>query len=231
MKNIIIYALLPVVFFMCKHEKSQHNFELIETDFMRFKTHEIPVYIEHKLSPYWFERYKENILKSNPLFKFEHLDSLKYIIVPSINIPIEELKNYRTNILDYLNKGELSINNGQLLVFDNDSLLLKFFIIDGVSNSRDGISKSDFNKYLKKTTLNIFNHSDVYFNITITDGTSIFPISGIFIKKNDEYNVMSPNGTLYSLDEMFKPFYKNQKEFDNFIKNIVKLSLHNLQEK
>jgi len=223
-----VFSIVVLTFVRCKSDEKQINDTYLYAEFNNIEDI-IENFLEDDFPENWFERNKTFILEDNPDFKIENFDSLNYLIVPAINIPVDELEGYESGILRYLDKGDMSVyNGGELLIFENDTLQLKFTIR---SKKKDGalvidLRKSDFNDYLQNTQLSLFTGSDVYFNVNLVDGKAIFSLpTGTFIGNNNNYSVVMPAGKVYDVSEMYKHFFKSQDELDQYIQNIVSLVL------
>jgi hypothetical protein len=211
---------------MCTNKKVDFNEELLKKEFNQVSSFKIPEYFQTKFPSNWFERNKDIILRYNPSFKIANFDSLEYLLVPSMNIPVEALENYNGNLFSYLNTGKLAVNNSELLVFENDAMLIRFTVRDGYGVGRDGISISDNHEYLKNINRNILINANLYFKITLTQNTAIFPIPGIIFEKNNKFKVLASNGKVFPVSEIYKLLFSSQKDFDHYINNIVEFSIH-----
>jgi hypothetical protein len=215
-KRIIIIIFTLLAFLNCKNKTEVIDHSFIRNEFNQVKNNEIPIYLKNRFPNNWYDRNIKNIVKDSPSFKINNFDSLEYLIVPSLNIPINIFEDYKGNFLSYLSKGKIELNNSKLLIFENDSLLLKFTLKDGngINNKRDGLYSSEYSSYLRETNFKLFEQSELYYKISITDGTAIFPIPGIVFEKNNDMKIISSDGRIYPIEELHKLSWKTSEDFD-----------------
>ena len=231
MRNFLFIA-IALLFLMCNNKhKVEIDLQHINSHFSKMKNSDIPFFLENDFPKNWYRNNEVFILEDNPDFQIRNFDSLKFIIIPSLNIPVNELAGYEDNILGYFTKGEMSVYNaGELLVFENDTLRLKFNIryaeIDGTL--RRAFNKSDFSAYLKNTHISMFEEADAYFNVNIISNFgAIFSLpTGTFILKDKSFSVLMPAGKVYDIDNMHKLFFETENEFNKYMKNLVSLASH-----
>lgn len=227
MRKIIFVFFVPFLF-MCTNAREGADSNSLNCQFEKMAKNDIPVFLENDFPENWYENNELFILEDNPGFRINNFDSLKFIIVPALNIPVSALVGFKSNIMDYFNMGEMSVYKaGELLVFENDTLLLKFNIHfdENDGRHRKVFNKSDYSPYLKNISISVFDKSDAYFNVNIVDDEgAIFAIpSGIFLLRDKDFSVIMPGGEIYDTDNMHKLFFDTRKDFDSYIKNIVAL--------
>jgi hypothetical protein len=222
------FIIIALMLLMCSRTNERVDKQYICNQFERMANNDIPVFLENDFPDNWYSNNQVFIHEDNPGFQINNFDSLKFIIVPALNIPVSELAGFEANITEYFNMGEMSVYKaGELLVFENDTLLLKFNIhfdeIEG--RQRRAFNKSDYSSYLKNTPISVFEGSDAYFNVNIVDDEgAIFAIpTGTFLLRDNTFSVIMPAGKVYDMDNMHKLLFENKKEFNSYIKNIVAL--------
>lgn len=212
--------------FACKEPKEKFDVQPFISDYVKLNEHVIPTCIKEIESMDWYKYNRVFIKEDNPELVINKPEALHYFIVPSLNIPIENLSDFESNILNYLDRGTLSLDNGELLVFEGDSLLLKFSLLVDEHQKIKGMMKSDFNSYLKNTTMDIFESISICFNLTLTDGTAGFPApTGTFIIRDDSAEILMPKGNLVPVENLYQLFFESNEELDQYIRNIIDLVL------
>lgn len=184
---------------------------------------DIPVFLQHRFRTNWMERYSEEIQSKNPelLTIEEGVDS--FLIIPALNIPIDSLSDFDGNIFNYFRCGEFSLNNGEIWVFERDTLRAKFVIKISRKYGINQIYNSDFSSVLSTTNSSIFENVSFYFQVMLIDATEgVFFIPGVFIRKgNNDFKVLGHGMELYSLKDHYKIRWKSQKGFEQYIYKII----------
>lgn len=220
----IAFYLFIILFFSCRSESTTVDYEKLSYDFIAFKEFLLPDYMQYRLDYEQLDVYLNEIRKMNVGLLTGSVDSIECLIVPAINIPINKLKDYSGNLFDFLNYGEMAINNSELLIFENDSLRLKFIVKDGLGELRDGISELDFNEYHTKIPKHFFQEIDFYFSLRLTQNTGVFPIPGIVYCKDNQLKIITANGAKINVEELYQTLFRSKEEFDKYITNIVRYS-------
>lgn len=183
----------------------------------------IPLLLQHDFRTNWMERYSEEIQSKNPelLTIEEGVDS--FFIIPALNIPIDSLSNFDGNIFNYFRCGEFSLNNGEIWVFERDTLRAKFVIKISRKYGINQIYNSDFSSVLSTTNSSVFENVSFYIQVMLIDATEgVFFIPGVFIRKgNNDFKVLGHGMELYSLKDHYKIRWKTQKGFEQYIYKII----------
>lgn len=223
MKRIIFIQLI-IILSSCKQKDVALDHEKMITDFSIFQEIVLPDYLQNRFDPEQLGAYLNELKITHAGLFSDSDDSIEYLIVPAINIPIHRLDDYSGNLLDFLKYGEMAINNSELLIFELDSLRLKFLVKDGLGELRDGFSELDFNLYPYKIPKKIFQESDAYFSLRLTQNTGVFPIPGIFLNRDKQLKIITPEGNIIEVEELYQTLFENREDFDQYIRNIVTYS-------
>ncbi|MGF7141098.1 hypothetical protein [Roseimarinus sediminis] len=224
MKDLHILIVVICLLSNCTISNNGESIKALFSDYNYLSNDSIPFYVNEIASLDWYNYYKKFIHEDNPEFVIKNADSIHYFIVPSLNIPIENLSDFESNILNYLDRGRLSVNNGELLIFEGDTLLLKFTVLLDANQKIQGITKLDFNSYLKQISYSHYKNRKLCFKITLTNGTGIFPLpTGTFVNQNETI-AMLMDGDIVSIRQLHKGIFSNPKDFDSYIGKIVDLA-------
>lgn len=91
----------------CTDQKVNTPIQSLSNDYQKLLKDSIPSCIKEIESMSWYKYNRAFIHEDNPEFRIKTADSLHYFIVPSLNIPIDQLTDFQSNILNYLDRGKL----------------------------------------------------------------------------------------------------------------------------
>jgi hypothetical protein len=225
MKQIFTLILEICLLSSCTISNNSRSIKALFDDYYFLSNDSIPYYVSEITTLDWYSHYKKFIHEDNPEFVIKNEDSIHYFIVPSLNISIDQISDFQSNILNYLDRGKLSVNNGELLIFEGDTLLLKFTVLLDEHQKIKGITKLDFNSYLKQISYKHYKNRKLCFKITLTDGTGIFPLpTGTFVDQNEKIAILMDQGKIVSVKQIHKGIFSNPEDFDRYIGKIVNLA-------
>ena len=205
------------------------NCQTIKHDFDSLQESIIPLFIEKGISDDWYVQNTQIIIEENPAFKIDDMDSLKYLIIPSLNIPVIHLQGYGQKIFDWFDKGKLTIDRGDLLVFEHDRLIAKFNISN--NKGRNRLIHESFSQDMLKISISSFKKADFYFKVAISDldSTGLFPISGTLLVTDRKLTILSGNKIVTNPNNIHPSLFETEEEFNNYVSKIVFLALNKPQ--
>ncbi|MGF7141097.1 hypothetical protein [Roseimarinus sediminis] len=222
MKNICLCFVILITF-SCNGGLNSQFTEIQYATYDSLTQFSIPEFISERIHNNWVELYQDYIIENNPELLDLKYEDVRYLIIPALNIPIDSLSAYDGNIFNYFRCGEFSLNNGEIWVFERDTLRAKFVIKISRKYGINQIYNSDFSSGLSTTNSSIFENVSFYFQVMLIDATEgVFFIPGVFMRKgNSDFKVLGHGMELYSLKDHYKIRWKTQKGFEQYIYKII----------
>lgn len=216
------FTILLLVMASCSNNDPKINVDFLVENIQHLNDSLVPDFLNNKLPRNWYEISEDYIKQEYPEFEIKADDSIKKIIVPSLNISTQAFTELNQKTLfENLTKGSFGLDNSLLLVFTNDKLRLKFTIQEYKELQQFGLSFDDAGNYLCNTDINTFEDAQLFFKISITDQNTLYPIPGIIFIKNNIFQVYSPNGRIYPISDIYKLLFDEKDKFDNYLNSLI----------
>lgn len=169
----------------------------------------------------WEKEFLHEIYKTNSSFKIENKDSLKFIFVPTLSIPIFELKEYKDNFQSFFHKGKFEIADSRIYVVKENKPIGIFSVRKkSYGDNLYSYFPLTFHKSLSNSKIiDIINESKLNFIISIKVQIGSIFIPDVVNYINDYYMIYnSTEEKNYPIEEIYRSWIIPDKEkFRKFI--------------